>query len=523
MHQHNKPWEREKRSVRELRGLVLVSIGVATLVFYLSWWFKADRLTEPLLLIAFVFILLYALFQVVGSWLIYLATFRRVRRYLLCEPTDLSIDVFVTACGESEWLVERALTACLRMNGRFTLWLLDDGSSPKLQELANRLGVNYLTRTGNADRKAGNINAALARTEGEIVVIFDVDHAPTPDFLTETIKYFGDPEMGFVQVMLTFDNGYDGWVAQAAAESSIDFYNPTSIGADGLWSTTLVGSNAVLRRSALHSIGGYRPGLAEDLATSVALHAQGWRSVYVEEPLAPGFAPPDLLAWFTQQLKWARGVFEVFLSDFRRLLPRLKRGMVAAYGVRMTYYWIGLLMFCHVLAALLVLLLARPDALFALQDYLLHAAPLVGLVLLIRQRSLRTWHHPTLPNRVHWRPMLLILGTWPIYAWAWLLAVLRRPLRFRATPKRKAGALSLLWLAPQLVTAVLLLVGIGRTYGQTGTRFPLVLLFGLALLLPHLLVGGLGVSQKWRRFYDSQSLLTPTPLTLSKVDSRKNG
>jgi hypothetical protein len=34
--------------------------------------------------------------------------------------------------------------------------------------------------------------------------------------------------------------------------------------------------------------GGYRPGLAEDLETSLALHARGWKSAYVCEPLAPG-------------------------------------------------------------------------------------------------------------------------------------------------------------------------------------------------------------------------------------------
>lgn len=518
MNRNQIPWESEKISAREVRGLLLVSVGVGTLVLYLSWWFKLDRLLVPPLLLVFAFVFPYALFQVFGSWLIYLATFRRVRRLLLCRPTDLTIDVFVTACGESERLVERSLQACLKMNGGFNLWLLDDGDDPRLRELARRLGVSYLTRRGNADRKAGNINAALTRTHGEIVIIFDVDHAPAPSFLSKTIPYFGDPEMGFVQVMLTFDNGQEGWIAKAAAESSLDFYNPTSIGSDGMWSTTLVGSNAVIRRAALQSIGGYRPGLAEDLATSVALHAHGWRSVYVEQPLAPGYAPPDLTAWFTQQLKWSRGVFEVLLTDFARSLPHLKRGMLAAYSVRMTYYWIGLLMGLHVLVAAGVMLAPKHETLYAFQDYLLHAAPLVALVLLIRQRSLQTWRHPTLKASIHWRPVMLILGSWPVYAWAWLLAVARRPLRFRPTPKSRNGACSLAWLLPQLVTAVVLLVGLLHTFLVVGLRYPLVLLFGGGLLLPHLLVIGLGIADRWRVFFNARCSMAPASLTLGDFD-----
>ena len=171
-------------------------------------------------------------------------------------------------------------------------------------------------RSGSRDLKAGNINAALPRTDGEVIAVFDVDHAPEPGFLERSLGHFADPRVGFVQVMLTFANEKKSWFARAASESCLDFFNPTSMGMDRLGSATLIGSNALIRRSALESIGGYRPGLAEDLATSIALHAEGWKSAYVAEPLAPGLAPPDVAAWFTQQLKWSRGVFEILLTDY---------------------------------------------------------------------------------------------------------------------------------------------------------------------------------------------------------------
>src|SRR5215210_8599968 len=134
--------------------------------------------------------------------------------------------------------------------------------------------------------------------------------------------------------MLTFSNGSESFVARAATETGIEYYNPTSIGADALGGVALVGSNALIRRTALDSIAGYHPGLAEDLATSVALHAAGWQSAYVPEPLAPGLSPPDVPAWFAQQLKWARGVFELLLTVYPRAFSRLTWGQRLSYAVR---------------------------------------------------------------------------------------------------------------------------------------------------------------------------------------------
>jgi hypothetical protein len=330
---------RHRRGAPWIRGLVLIAL--ATSVYYFSWWGGGGRIASPLLALALLLAGVYHWAQIFSSWVIYLAAARRPAPRQDLPVVWPTIDVFVTACGESADLVERALGAAVRMRGEHRTWLLDDGDDPSLERLSQRLGAGYLTREGSKDSKAGNLNAALSRTDGEIVVIFDVDHAPEPDFLQRSVGPFSDADVGFVQVMLTFANDRETWFSRAASESCLDFFNPTSIGMDGLGGATLIGSNALIRRRALESIGGYKPGLAEDLATSLALHAGGWRSVYVAEPLAPGLAPADLNAWFTQQFKWARGVFEVLLTAYPRLVGRLSWGQRLSYGVRTTYYWVG--------------------------------------------------------------------------------------------------------------------------------------------------------------------------------------
>ena len=237
--------------------------------------------------------------------------------------------------------------------------------------------------------KAGNLNAALPHTSGDIIVIFDGDHAPEPEFLERSLGYFADPDVGFVQVMLTFRNSDEGWVPRAAAESSLDYYNPTCIGADCIGSATLVGSNALIRRvlrwSPSAAIGRAWP---KTLATSIALHAAGWKSVYVAEPLAPGLAPPDLRGWFTQQIKWSRGVFEVLIMDAPRLWRKLTWGQRLSYTVRMSYYWIGLMVFVHLAFVIAMLLGNERWPIIDFNGYLTHIAPLAICAVVIRQLAL---------------------------------------------------------------------------------------------------------------------------------------
>lgn len=452
--------------------------GFISLGYYLSWWLDKDKLQSIWLILWLVAAAVYAGMQMVGNWMLYL-----VARHPKVAPaidSSFSIDVFVTAYHEPVEIVQQSLRAACELHLPHQTWLLDDGGDPALEKLAATLGAGYLTRSNLVDAKAGNLNAALERTDCDIVAIFDVDHVPCPEFLERTVGFFGDPRMGFVQVMLTFSNDNNTWVAKAAAETSLDFYNPTSLGAFEIGGATLMGSNAVIRRKALESIGGYKPGLAEDLATSLALHAAGWRSAYVPEPLAPGLAPPDLVAWFTQQLKWARGVFELLLTVYPGSFWRLTWGQRLSYAVRMTKYWIGPAVFFHLFATIAILVFGNFETRGIFHDYLRHIIFLVLFDALIRYAALRVYRHSVTPNTSLLRAVTLVYATWPVYLTAWLMALLRLPLGFRPTPKSESGRLHPLWLAPQIIALVLLIFGL--VYTVIVERHPVSLLISFAVV-----------------------------------------
>ena len=51
-----------------------------------------------------------------------------------------------------------------------TTYVLDDGARDEVRQLAESLGVRYISRTDRTHAKAGNLNNALKQTDGEFVV-----------------------------------------------------------------------------------------------------------------------------------------------------------------------------------------------------------------------------------------------------------------------------------------------------------------------------------------------------------------
>jgi cellulose synthase (UDP-forming) len=497
----------ELRPSRWLLG-GLIALGLAALVFYFHWWLSYVGIALPWLAVLLSIVAVYNWSQLLLAWVLYWKATRRPDVQGLLP--GVTVDLFLPIYNEPFPVVERALRAAMKVRGANAVWVLDDGQDEAAERLARDLGARYRRRTVRTNAKAGNVNAALAESTADLIAIFDIDHAPLPEFLERSVPHFADPRVGFVQVMLSFANESESWIARASTESALDFYNPTSLGMDAVGSATLVGSNAVIRRKALDDLGGYRPGLAEDLATSVALHAAGWRSAYVAEPLAPGLAPADLAAWFSQQLKWSRGVFEVVVSDFPRLFPRLTAGQRLAYTVRGTYYLIGLMVGVHILFTLLYLNGGERVAHIDFTAYLEHILPLMIIALLIRQVAMRTLRHPSVAVRVLWRPMVLVMATWPVYLLGLVLTLLRVPIDYRPTPKAKGRNLSLLWLIPQASAAAALLYLIATHL----TSPPILLLFAAFQVVSQVSVLVLGIGERVGKLPPMSGSVVESPLPL---------
>lgn len=245
----------------------------------------------------------------------------------------LKVDIYVPTYNEDVSLLEATLAGCNAVRYPHTTYLLDDGRRSEVEKLVLRLGCRYLTRSDNDHAKAGNLNAALNRTDGEFIAIVDADTVPQPDFLDKTLGYFGDPGVALVQLPQEFFNldsaqhlgsgdVTDSWHEQAL------FYRVIQPGKNRWNAAFWCGSPSVVRRSALMAVGGVATEtVTEDIHTSIRLHGQGWKTVYHDEVLAYGQAPQTLRAFAVQRLRWAQGSMQLLRS---RENPLIAPGLTLA-------------------------------------------------------------------------------------------------------------------------------------------------------------------------------------------------
>jgi len=274
----------------------------------------------------------------------YLQTAWPLGRGAVPLPDDRSrwptVDVFIPTYSEPLEVVRPSVLAALALDwpaGKLRVWLLDDGRRAEFREFASEVGARYLTRPDNRHAKAGNLNHALAHSDGEFVAVFDCDHIPTRSFLTATLGWLErDGRCALVQTPHNFfsPDPFErnlGAFRRVPNEGEL-FYGVVQDGND-LWNATFFcGSCAVIRRAPLEEVGGFATDtVTEDVHTALRLHDHGYRSAYVNRILANGLATENLPRHIAQRTRWARGMVQLFRLDN----PLSRRGL--SWAQRLCY------------------------------------------------------------------------------------------------------------------------------------------------------------------------------------------
>ena len=186
---------------------------------------------------------------------------------------------------------------------------------------AKGMNVRVLRRQNRIAYKAGALACGLARTQGDLIAVFDADFLPDEEFLVRTVPYFADPSIGMVQVRWGFLNAGYSWLTRIQAlllgphfgiEHRVRchrgcFFNFN--GTAGVW-----------RRQAIETAGGWQADtVTEDLDLSYRAQMAGWRFLYLNDYAVPSELPVTLEDFRRQQHRWAKGS----IQTARKILPQL--------------------------------------------------------------------------------------------------------------------------------------------------------------------------------------------------------
>ncbi|SAH81362.1 cellulose synthase catalytic subunit [Bordetella ansorpii] len=336
--------------------LVMVTLSIIVSLRYMYW-----RVTQTLgfldpIDMAFGYGLLLAeLYALTVMLLSYFQSAWPLQRKPMPMPGDCAtwptIDVFIPTYNEPLSVVRQSVLASMALDwpaDKLRVYVLDDGRRAEFRDFCAQAGAGYLTREDNRHAKAGNINAALAKTDGEFVAIFDCDHIPTRSFLQICMGWFvKDQKLAMLQTPHVFFSP-DPFERNLETFRNVPnegelFYGIIQDGND-LWNATFFcGSCAVIRRSHLAEVGGVATeSVTEDALTALKMNRAGFNTAYLAIPQAAGLATENLSRHIGQRTRWARGMAQIIRINNPLLGRGLKLGQRLCYLNAMLHFFFGL-------------------------------------------------------------------------------------------------------------------------------------------------------------------------------------
>ena len=347
------------------------------------------------------------------------------------------VDILVPTYGEPLAVLQRSLLGCTQQSYPHTsVLVLDDSGREEVKRLAKQLGCRYLHRPERLHAKAGNLNAGLSQCHGELVAVFDADFIPQQRFLEHSIGFLLDPDVALLQTPQSFINA-DPVMRNLRMESWLlpdeeSFYRWIEPVRDGWGAVVCAGTAFVVRRRALDGIGGFVEGaLSEDYVTGIALRAQGWKLLYLQQKLSAGLAAESMEDFVQQRQRWANGTLQSL---------GLPHGPLRAYGLspgQRLAYLEGVIHWLNNLPRLVLMLMPLSYGLLGVAPILLDQRAIIELMLPLWGTVLLSigWL-----NRNSRSALLTELTSWvltvPLVV-SLICKVLGAPIGFRVTPKHR--------------------------------------------------------------------------------------
>lgn len=470
---------------------LLSSAWLGFTVAFWVWWFQPAHRVSWTGLILNSAVLLYLstlpIFFVIAA--------NRLRQVDPRIPVpQLRVAFVVTRAPSEPWPIARTTLAAMLTQDfpyEYHVWLCDEDPSAEIEDWCRRNNVRISTRRGvpgyhraewprRTRCKEGNLAYFYDRwgyADYDVVAQLDCDHVPEPGYLTEVVRPFADPAIGYVAAPSVCDaNAANSWSARSRLYRESTFHGPFQAGhADGL-APLCIGSHYAVRTSALRDIGGLGPELAEDFSTSFLLTSAGWHGAFALNAHASGDGPPTFAAMLTQEFQWSRSLATVLYGLVPGHLKRLSWLLRVRFMYALMYY--PLLVVTTVVGLALPPIAAVTGLLWIEVNYfeflLRWAAASACLLLMFALLRRRGVLRPRTAPILSWELWLGAVTRWPFVAWGVFAATLQtfrpRPVGFKVTPKGAHGLEPLpvrLVLPFAVVTAVM---SAAALLGELNTR-----------------------------------------------------
>jgi cellulose synthase (UDP-forming) len=310
-------------------------------VDFIFWWFTKTR---PTVIWAYYLTTISIMWLPVLSLYFFIFSMRQREVKIDLEILPCRVAFIVTKiASESEELLIRTLKKMKDQDFPYDVWIADEDPTDEMLGWCKLYNVNISTRKGEAGYHNESYPGKARTKEGNLkyfydkfgyenydfVSQFDADHAPEQSFLSEAIKYFNDPNIGYVSSpSITDGNLDDSWTVLARCHWESTTHGPIQSGSNLGFVPMMFGSHYTHRVKALKQIGGIAPEYAEDHTTTMVYNASGWKGAFARHAIAHGYGAVGLGDSMLQEYQWAlvsvRALFFVTPMYFWKLPWQVK-------------------------------------------------------------------------------------------------------------------------------------------------------------------------------------------------------
>ena len=386
----------------------------AVITLMLGFWYLDYRWNESLNMDALWFAIPLAfaetmmfigtIFVVINFWRIDDTPTKQAPKYLdevvsseylkFYNNQKINIDIYIPVFNEDPEMVRESIKASKKVKKLdswiVSIYLLDDSGNDAMTQMAKDEGIIQITRNSSKGRKAGAITNAMDTTGGDFIVIIDSDTRLFEDILLNTLGYFKDDSVAWVQTPQWFCDLTKGesldvkWSKKAGifGEKSANFiqkiFGNITVGKDVFANDPAMFFDVIQRRrnnynasfccgaTSIHRTDALRMvaidrwvdrvnsadnqkkaiedidmeyiafHTSEDIYTSLLVHSYSqkkYKSVLHPKVESKMLSPLDLITWSTQRFRYAGGTIDLISKEFSRFF---KSGL--SLGQKLMYF-----------------------------------------------------------------------------------------------------------------------------------------------------------------------------------------
>jgi len=261
---------------------------------------------------------------------------KKERKTVFELPNYPKITVVVPAHNE-EVVIKQTVEAILTLNypkDKLELLLFADNCEDQTYQSMKRIvdlpqyqavSTKVIARTGTGG-KAGVLNDALEMATGEWICVYDADAMPEKNALYFLVaKALENPERYAAVFGRNKTRNYkQNFLTRCI---NLEIVNTQRIQHAGLWHLfgigRIPGTNFIIKTDFVKSIGGWDNGaLTEDTAISFKIMQSGKLIALAHNSEAFQQEPETLSAYYQQRKRWAKGNYEVILTNFKHLFDK---------------------------------------------------------------------------------------------------------------------------------------------------------------------------------------------------------